>query len=139
MLTVTRIKLTPKDHGREMNPDLFEKLTGDPDYHFELIDGRVYVSPVPDLPADGLEVWLHEKFVLYKVENPGVIGYVSRKARVFTPTGKTAPRPEPDSGWYAESPKAPPEQDRQWMRSNPFLVVEVVAESDPRKNYVGNV
>jgi Uma2 family endonuclease len=139
MATVTRIKLTPKDHGREMNPDLFEMSSGDPDYHFELIDGRVCVSPVADLPADSLEAWLHEKLLVYKFMNPGVISYLSRKYRVFIPTRAKATRPEPDISVYGEFPHHLPLKRRRWQDISPFLVVEVVSEDDPDKDYVRNV
>ena len=95
MTTATRLKLTPRDHGREIDPDDFEASTGEEGYHYEIINGRVYVSPVPDMPTDALEVWLHEKLLEYKAANPDVIGYLSRKTRIFIPTRKKATRPEP--------------------------------------------
>ena len=58
MLTMKRLKLTPKDHGREIDPDAFDQADGEEGYHYELIEGRVYVSPVPDMPEDSLENWL---------------------------------------------------------------------------------
>lgn len=50
MTTATRLKLTPADHGREIDPDDFDAAAGEEGYHYELIDGRVYVSPKAELP-----------------------------------------------------------------------------------------
>jgi Uma2 family endonuclease len=139
MATVTRIKLTPKDHDREMNPDLFELSTGEEGYKYELIDGRVYVSPVPDMPTDSLEVWLFEKLYDYRMSHPEVIGYLSRKTRIFIPTRKKATRPEPDIGAYSVNPRTLPKLRRHWQYLSPFLVAEVVSKENADKDYVRNV
>ena len=64
MPTATRLTLTPADHGREIDPDDFEHSTGNPDFHFEIIDGRVFVSPQSDLPQEFLAHWLYGKLLV---------------------------------------------------------------------------
>ena len=139
MATATRLVLTPKDHGREIDPDEFERSTGREGYKYEIIDGRVYVSPGPDLPADNLEVWLFEKLFEYSRLRPEVINYLSRKTRVFVHSRKKATCPEPDIAAYDDFPHHLPRRQRRWQDISPFLVVEVVSEERPEKDLVRNV
>jgi Uma2 family endonuclease len=139
MTTAIRMKLTPKDHGREINPDEFENSTGDPDYHFEIIDGRVYVSPQADLPQNDLETWLYTRLLLYSQDHADVINYLSPKTRVFVHSRPKATVPEPDIAAYSDYPRHLPRRQRRWQDVNPFLVVEVVSEEKPDKDLVRNV
>src|SRR5438105_2335835 len=104
MLTMRRLKLTPRDHGREIDPEEFERSTGDPDFHFEIIDGRVYVSPIAGLPHDFLKEWLHGKLWEYARSHPKIINYLSTAPRVFIPIREKATRPEPDLAAYQDFP-----------------------------------
>ena len=54
----TALKLGPADHGRTLTPE--EYFAGDyrPGFKYELIRGRLEVSPLPDLPANHIEEWL---------------------------------------------------------------------------------
>lgn len=139
MATATRLHLTPKDHGREIDPDDFDAATGDPDYHFEIIDGRVYVSPVPDLPAGGLEHWLFVKLLDYSRDHPDAINHVTAKGRVFIPSRPRATRPEPDVTAYRDFPHHLPRKQRRWQDISPILIAEVISEEDPEKDLVRNV
>ena len=139
MTTATRLKLTPKDHGREIDPDEFDAADGEGGYHYEIIDGRVYVSPVPDNPADSLERWLFEKLFLYSRDHPGVINYLSPKTCVFVHSRPKATKPEPDIAAYNDYPHHLPRRQRRWQDLSPFLVVEVVSEGKPEKDLVRNV
>lgn len=139
MATATRLKLTPKDHGREIDPDEYEMSTGDPDYHFELIDGRVYVSPVADLPHDDLEKWLFFKLHDYSRTHPEIINYLSTGSRVFIPARPKATCPEPDISAYQDYPHHLPRRQRRWQDISPLIVVEVLSEDSPDKDLVRNV
>jgi Uma2 family endonuclease len=139
MTTITRVKLTPEDHGLEIDPEVFEHSTGEEGYHYEIIDGRVYVSPVPDLPQDDLEGWLYAKLFYYSQEHPEVINYLSRKSRIFIPTRAKATRPEPDISAYHDFPHHLPRKQRRWQDITPILIVEVISEDDPNKDLVRNV
>src|SRR5690348_4227071 len=61
----TLVKLGPSDHGRPMTYD--EYLAGDYQggYHYELIDGRLYVTPLPNLPENRVEIWLLYRLFRY--------------------------------------------------------------------------
>src|SRR5437868_4948424 len=84
--TITRVRLTPKDHGREIDPDVFEHATGEEGYHYEIINGRVYVAPVADVSHDLVEDWLYMKLKQYSREHPEVINHVTTAPRIFIPT-----------------------------------------------------
>jgi Uma2 family endonuclease len=139
MATVTRLKLTPKDHGREIDPDEFESSTGEEGYKYEIINGRVYVSPVADLPQGDLEVWLFGKLWEYSQAHPEVINFLAPKSRIFIPGRAKATRPEPDISAYHDYPHDVPRRQRRWQDVSPFLVVEVISEEDPDKDLVRNV
>ena len=139
MITATRLKLTPRDHGREIDPDDFEHATGKEGYHYEIIDGRVYVSPQANLPQYDLEAWLLDKLKDYGREHPEVINFVAGKSRVFVHGRPKATCPEPDISAYADFPHHLPRKQRRWQDISPLLVVEVVSESKPEKDLVRNV
>ncbi len=52
------VHLRFRDHGRRISERLFDAATTQEGLRFELIDGRVYVSPAPDQPHDDLIEWL---------------------------------------------------------------------------------
>ncbi len=54
----TKLYLTPNDHGRPLTLDEFEHADAQEGYHYELIDGRLQVSPLPDMPHEELRDWL---------------------------------------------------------------------------------
>jgi Uma2 family endonuclease len=139
MSTATRLKLTLEDHGREIEEEEFDSATTEEGYHYELIDGRVYVSPLPDPPAESLESWLYGKLYHYSQERPDIINYVSPRARIFIPGRKKATRPEPDIAAYSDYPHHLPRKQRRWQDFNAVLVVEVISEDDPDKDLVRNV
>jgi Uma2 family endonuclease len=135
----TAIKLSATDHGREMT--LEEFLTRDyaSGFHYELIDGRLYVSPLPDLPEDILEEWLYRKLIRYSEIRPEIINYVTNKARVFVPGQPRVTAPESDLAAYRDFPIGRPFRTLRWQNVSPILTVEVLAIDDPDKDFVGNV
>ena len=139
MATLTRLKLTPKDHGREIDPDEFEHSDGEEGYHYEIIDGRVYVSPVPNPPQDDLETWLYSKFFFYRRDHPEVVNHLTPKSRIFIESRPKATRPEPDISLYRDYPHHLPRRERRWQDMYPFLVVEVLSDEKPEKDLVRNV
>ena len=139
MATATRLRLTPKDHGREIDPEEFEHSDGEEGYSYEIIDGRVYVSPQANLPQHDLEAWLYGKLFLYSQDHSEVIDFVAGKSRVFIPARKKATCPEPDIAVYEDYPHHLPRRQRRWQDISPILVVEVISEEDPDKDLVRNV
>ena len=48
----------PADHGRAVTDAELAGARWVEGYHYEVIDGRLYVSPLPELPHDDLVEWL---------------------------------------------------------------------------------
>jgi Uma2 family endonuclease len=129
----------PADHGRPMTWDEYQNGDYEEGYHYELIDGRLYVSPQANLPQGVLEVWIWRKLDRYAEANPDVINFVPCKARVFVPGHEEITTPEPDIAAYQDFPLETPIDDLAWGNVSPILVVEIVGESDPNKDLVRNV
>lgn len=131
--------LGPADHGRPLTLDEF--LAGDYErgYHYEIIDGRLYVSPLPNLPEDRVEDWLFFKLKLYAQAHPEVINFVNNKARVFVPGRTRVTAPEPDLAAYSGFPLELPLRAVRWQDVSPVLVGEILSSDDPDKDLVRNV
>jgi Uma2 family endonuclease len=135
----TRICLTPADHGRPMPWEEFEHADFQEGHRYEMIGGRVFVSPIPGLPHDDLADWLKGHFVAYSQQHPEIVGRVKGPARVFLPErveGVTAP--EPDVACYAQYPSDLPRRERNWRNVSPILVVEILSEDNQDKDLERN-
>jgi Uma2 family endonuclease len=140
MATVTRKrKLGPRDHGREMTYEEFMAAPYRLGYHYELIDGRLYVSPQASRPHDWVEKFIFRRLLAYSDVCPTVINEVSDKSRVFLPDVPRTTCPEPDVAAYRDYPH---DLDPQvnWQDVSPILVVEVMgADDSAEKDQVRNV
>ena len=137
--TIERSSLGSADHGKRVALEEFETAEFAEGFKYELIDGRLYVSPSANLPEDLNGVWLHEKLLLYKLRCLKVIDYLSQKARVFVHGRPEATCPEPDISAYRHFPFHLREKEFKWQVVSPLLVVEVLFDSDPKKDLVRNV
>jgi Uma2 family endonuclease len=135
----TVLQLGPADHGRPMTYDEFMAGDYQEGYHYELIDGKLYVLPQPDLPYDRLENWLDFRLKLYAHNHPEIINYVTNKARVFVPGRRRTTCPEPDVAAFRSFPRRLPLDQVRWQDVSPVLVVEVLSADDPDKDLVRNV
>ena len=140
MATATKApKLGPRDHGRPMTLDEFMAGDYQEGYEYELIDGRLYVSPLPNLPQGRIERWVYRKLDRYAEEHPEVTNFVYGKCRVFVPGRRATTCPEPDVTAYHDFPLEARLADVRWQDVSPILVVEVVSVDDPDKDLVRNV
>lgn len=135
----TLVVLGPADHGRPMTREEFESARGQEGYRYELIEGKVYVSPVPDLPHDRICEWLDGLLDGFSRDHPDVLNYITGKGRVFVPGEEEATSPEPDLTAYRGFPHHLPFAEVNWRDISPILVVEVVSEDDPEKDLTRNV
>jgi Uma2 family endonuclease len=135
----TALELGPADRGRLL--DLDEFMAGDYQggYLYELIDGRLYVSPLPNLPEDRLEKWLFLKLMLYSLKHARIINHVTDKARVFVPKRRGVTNPEPDIAAYRDFPLHLPADEVTWRDVSPLLAVEVLSADDPDKDLIRNL
>ena len=81
----TAMKLGPTDHGRPMTWDEFAAADYEEGYRYELNNGRLYVSPAPNLPQDRIQMWLFSRLFLYSLQHPDVLNYLSPSSRVIVP------------------------------------------------------
>jgi Uma2 family endonuclease len=137
MATVTKIGLI--DHGRPMTLEEFESGNYEEGYQYELIDGKLYVSPLPNAPQGLVERWIHRKLDRYSDQHPEIINSVFPKARVFVHSRPAATCPEPDVTAYRDFPLDLDYREIRWQDVSPILVVEVMSEDDPDKDLVRNV
>jgi Uma2 family endonuclease len=138
-MSIALKKLGPADHGRPMTLEEFMTAPSAEGYHYELIDGRVYVSPFPNLPENRVEDWVSFKLKLYAHSHADVVNFVTNKARVFVPGRRRVTTPEPDVAAYRNFPLDLPLRSVRWQDVSPILVVEVLALDDPDKDLVRNV
>lgn len=129
-------QLGPADHGRALTYEEF--LAGDYEkgHNYELIDGRLYVSPAANYPHDWVRDHIDDVLRLYKAARPDVVQRVSSHCRVFVPGRRKTTCPEPDFAVYKT---CPPGRDVRWQDISPLIVVEIVSADDAGKDYVRNV
>jgi Uma2 family endonuclease len=138
-MSIATRQLGLADHGHPVNWEEFESADFEEGYKYEIIDGRLYVAPMPNLPEDQNVTWLYEKLVAYKLKHPKVIRYLSQKARVFVPGREELTCPEPDISVYRVFSSDPPPREQRWQNYSPILVIEVLYDADPYKDLVRNV
>ncbi|MCH7686569.1 MAG: Uma2 family endonuclease, partial [Planctomycetes bacterium] len=83
MATVTQFGLS--DHGRTLTLEQFTESDYESGHKYELIEGRLYVTPSPNHPHNWIQRYIHEELVVYRRSHPGVIGCLGVQCRVFVP------------------------------------------------------
>lgn len=135
----TQIYLTAADHGRALSWEEFASADAAEGFRYEMIEGRVCVSPVPGLPHDDLVEWLKSLFLAYSQQRPDIIRRVKGPARVFlAERTEDITAPEPDVACYATYPSDLPKAERNWRAITPFLVVEILSEDNREKDLERN-
>lgn len=133
----TMLKLGPKDHGRELSEEEFEGADCRGGHKYEIIDGRLYVSPLPNFPHDLVENWLYGKVRDYaKATNS--FAYVTNKPRAFVRTAEKPTIPEPDIAAFKVLPPGDG-NTMHWRDFEPTLVVEILGDDSFEKDMVRNV
>jgi Uma2 family endonuclease len=135
----TLLKIGPADHGRPMDFEDFATAAWEEGYQYELVDGKVYVSPVPNAPQGFSEKWIYTKVDDYARQRPEIINFVYNKARVFVPDRPGITSIEPDVAAYKDFPLQWLPEEYSWEDVNPLLVAEVLSLDDPDKDLVRNV
>jgi Uma2 family endonuclease len=128
-----------KDHGLPISERQAESARFEDGYKYEIIDGRLYVSPQALEPENRLELWLFRKLLNFSDKHSDVINHVTNKARVFVPRRRQTTTPEPDVAAYSGYPLDTPLGQNKWEIVSPVLVAEVLYASDPYKDLVRNV
>jgi Uma2 family endonuclease len=135
----TLLKLGPGDKGRSLSWEEFRSAHYQEGFRYELIEGKLYVSPHPNVPHDILVEWLKDLLKAYARSHPTLINYVSGHPRVFVLENEEITAPEPDLAAYPDYPSYANSASIRWSDLNPVLVAEVVSQDDPEKDLVRNV
>ncbi len=134
----TKLYLTPRDHGRPLTLEEFQSADSREGFRYELIDGKLDVSPLPNLPHDFLVEWLADLLRVYRRSHPETIRRVQAPARVFVPGRSTTTAPEPDVAAYRDFPAIVSIPELRWQDISPLLVAEVLSEDTADKDLVRN-
>ena len=132
----TRLYLTPADQGRALTWEEFESADAKEGYRYEMIEGRVEVSPTPNVPHDIALNRTLGALILYSMEHEDILRYVTSNACVFLPD----PTNEitmfrPDLAGYTEFfPKGTPIAEMDWRNVSPAFVVEILSEGTEDKD-----
>ncbi len=132
----TIVRLGPTDHGRPMTFDEFIAGNYEEGHRYELIEGGLYVTPMPNYSHDWVEQHVFRQLWQYSESHPRIINRVTNKARVFLPRIGTVSAPEPDIAAYHNLPQGP---IVDWQQVSPILVVEIMGGGDDEKDLVRNV
>jgi Uma2 family endonuclease len=134
----TMLYLTPQDHGRPLTVEELQSADAQEGFRYEVIHGRLEVSPLPGRPHDELQAWLVQKLKDYAKQRPDAINNVMGPARVFLPEQDEMTAPEPDVAAYHGYPLDLPLRERHWQDHSPVLVVEVISEDSAEKDLTRN-
>lgn len=134
-----QLYLTPKDQGRALSLEEFEHAGGLEGYHYELIDGKLEVSPLPNLSHDFIRKWLERRLDHYSDHHPEIISHVQAPARVFVPERPATTTPEPDVAAYRDFPTDPSVDELNWEDFSPILVAEVLSADNADKDLIRNL
>lgn len=137
-MATVQLKLGPADQGRALSLDEFESADYVPGYKYEIIEGKLYVSPEPNFPESFLERWLVRKLDRYLDERPDVINYIAVKSRVFVHEQSQPTVPEPDVAVYHDLPLDQPLLNLHWENISPILVAEILVGGDIHKDLTRN-
>jgi Uma2 family endonuclease len=133
------VYLTPADHGRPITLEEFEHALGQEGYRYELIGGKVEVSPTPNFPHALTVEWLQRLLDRYARRHGEVINYVSSHPRVFVPGEAPVTAPEPDVAAYRGVPLDEAPETIRWQDLKPVLVAEILSADAVDKDTVRNV
>ena len=128
----------PADHGRAVPDKQIDSAEYVGGFKYEIIDGRLYVSPQPNAPEHALENWIRDALIVYSATHPKIINFVATKGRVFLPATTRKTIPEPDIAAYSDFPKELPIRQLKWQKLSPVLVCEVLVDGDIDKDLARN-
>ena len=136
----TRLYLTHADHGRALSWDEFVAADAEEGYRYEMIEGRVFVSPAAEYAARGLREVARAtarsptpgtpRHPLLRPSAPCVF-LPDRRRRRSRPPSRT-------SRVTRSSPPTPSPRSVDWRDYSPVLVIEVISPDTADKDLVRN-
>jgi Uma2 family endonuclease len=132
-------RLGARDQGKRMTLAAFLAADYEEGFRYELIHGRLFVSPIPNRPHDRLLKWLRRQLEDYSELHPEVFNDVSGPARlILAEPDDDVSAPEPDLVCYRDYPTDVPEGESTWELGSPVLVVEIISEGTADKDLERN-
>jgi Uma2 family endonuclease len=135
----TILKLGPADHGRAITPEEAQTARWQEGYRYEIIDGKIYVTPIPNLPHDRILRWILNAVNDYARQHPQILNYVTTNGKVIVEDRPEWTEPEPDLIAFHDFPLHLPMTDVRWEDLTPVLVVEIISEDHAEKDLERNV
>jgi Uma2 family endonuclease len=135
----TQVLLGPKDNGRHLSEEEWEAASLEEGYRYEIIDGKIVVSPAAEADHEFLELWLFRCWDEYAKTHPEIVNYVARGARIYVPGHTQTTSPQPDLAAIHNYPFDQPRRQRNWRRLTPLFVAEIVSEGNADKDFTRNV
>lgn len=126
----------PADAGRAVQLDEFERAAFTHGFRYQLVAGRLLVTPAPNKPVAEVEDWFLDLLKAYAREHPERLRKVLARARIIARATGADTNVEPDVAAYREWAPAP--QTPTWEGVTPTLVVEVISGSRSTKDTVRN-
>lgn len=138
MAARTKPRFGPADHGRSVSDEVAESAEYVGGFKYEVIDGKLYVTPRQNLPENLLESWLYHLLDRYSEQHPEIVNFVATKSRIYVPGQARSTIPEPDLAVYSDVLLGKPLNQTHWRDISPFLVVEVMVEGEFEKDLSRN-
>ena len=132
-----QIYLTAADHGRELTWDEFRTSDAALGSRYELIEGKVYVTPFPSMSHSSYCHWLFHLLDAYAIERPDILARVLSNPAIFVPDPNVMTFTRADIASYAVFAKRLI-RELDYRDYSPSLVVEVLSSDDPDKDLVRN-
>lgn len=122
----------PKDAGRRMSLDQFDRAVGREGHTYELHRGVIQVSGIPQ-PDHGMQVQeLRDQLTAYRLNRPGTISFIGSGSEAKILLASDQSERHPDLSVYLSSP---PDVEDVWSLWVPSIVVEVVSKSSAKRDY----
>jgi hypothetical protein len=100
------VRIGPEDHGRRMSLDLFADTIAQEGYLYELGNGVIEVSDIPQ-PSHGMLMQeTRNQLVVYRIAHPGAIDFVGGGGEAKMLIGPAQSERHPDISIYLSPPPA---------------------------------
>ncbi len=134
ILTKTKTKLGPHDHGRKMSLKAFEFATGEEGYVYELHRGYVIVPEVANYHHAMQVIAIRRPLWIWEAQHPGTIHAILGAGECKLLIPELESERHPDLAVYLTQPKG--KKDRTlWRGWFPELTIEVVSEGSRDRDY----
>lgn len=101
-------------------------------FRYELVDGVIEVSPVPNIPHDVPIGFLNRLFGRYADRRPDIVGHITQRSALALRQRPTAR--EPDFAVYATG-QVSARPGVSWKQLTPLLIVEIVSPGQAERDY----